>query len=65
MTSPNVSKKRFDCVEMMHQGAARVREQLAGKSLEERAAYWRAKTQALLERQAKLRGEEHQVRAQR
>jgi hypothetical protein len=65
MTSPNVSKKRFDCVEMMHQGAARVRQDLAGKSLEQQAAYWRERTQALLERQAKLRAEEHQLRAQR
>ncbi len=62
MTTPKHKPKPFDCVEMMHQGAARVREDLAGKSLEEQAAYWRAKTEALRARQAKLRGEEHQSR---
>jgi hypothetical protein len=62
MTTPKPKTKHFDCVEMMHQGAARVRKELAGKSLEEQAAYWRAKTRALLERQAKLRGEKLQPR---
>ncbi|HOZ48416.1 MAG TPA: hypothetical protein PLO37_06915 [Candidatus Hydrogenedentes bacterium] len=40
---------------MMHEGAARVREELAGKSPEEQADYWHKSTQALLERQAELR----------
>jgi hypothetical protein len=62
MTTPKPKTKDFDCVEMMHEGAARVREELAGKTLEEQAAYWRAKTSALLKRQAKLRGEELQPR---
>ncbi len=65
MTNPNDKEERFDCVEMMHQGAARIREELAGKSLEEEAAYWRAKTQALIERQAKLHGEGLPAGAQR
>lgn len=55
MTNQYAKKKRFDCVEMMHQGAARVREELAGKSLEEQMTYWRKGTQALLKRQAQLR----------
>ncbi len=55
MTSQHARKKRFDCVEMMHEGAARVREELAGKSPEEQADYWHKSTQALLERQAELR----------
>ena len=65
MTTLNARKKRFDCVEMMHQGAARLRKELAGKSLEEQAAYWREKTEALLERQARRRDEEHRVQTKR
>lgn len=34
MTTKTI-KKTFDCVEMMHQGAAMVRRELEGKSLEE------------------------------
>ena len=47
--------KDFDCVEMMHQGAALVRQELEGKSIEEQMAYWREGTQALLKRQDQLR----------
>lgn len=49
------TKKTFDCVEMMHRGAATVQKELEGKSLEEQIAYWREGTRALLERQAQLR----------
>ena len=35
------TKKKFDCVEMMHEGARKIQEQLKGKSVEERVAYWR------------------------
>jgi hypothetical protein len=62
MTSQRAKKKRFDCVEMMHQGAARVREELGGKSIEEQTAYWRKSTKALLDRQARLRNKMLQVR---
>lgn len=48
-------KKTFDCVEMMHRGAAVVQKELEGKSLEEQVTYWREGTQALLKRQAELR----------
>lgn len=61
MTTQHGKKKHFDCVEMMHQGAARVQAEIAGKSLEEQAAYFRASTQTLLERQARLRGQGLQV----
>lgn len=49
------AKKRFDCVEMMHQGAALVQKDLEGKSIEEQVAYWSKGTEALLKRQAQLR----------
>ena len=55
MTTRSVKKKNFDCVEMMHQGAALVLKELEGKSLEEQVAYWGKGTEALLKRQAQLR----------
>ena len=39
--------KRFDCVEMMHRGAALVRKRLKGMTLEEEAAFWRRQTEEL------------------
>ena len=55
-------KRAFDCVEMMHEGAALVQKELEGKSVEEQVEYWRKGTQALLKRQAQLR--KGQVQAQ-
>lgn len=40
-------KKTFDCVEMMHRGAERVRSQVEGLTMEEELAYWRQQTEAL------------------
>ena len=40
-------KKTFDCVEMMHKGAERVRREVAGMTLDEELAYWRKQTEAL------------------
>ena len=34
------TNKRFDCVEMMHEGASRIHDELKGKSREEQLAYW-------------------------
>lgn len=34
-------EKRFDCVEMKHNAAERIRKELEGMSKEERLAYWR------------------------
>jgi hypothetical protein len=55
MTSEPLKKRDFDCVEMMHEGAAAVRAELAGMSVEEQIAYWQAATEDLLARQAALR----------
>ena len=41
--------KSFDCVEMMHKGADRVRQEVEGMTLEEELAYWRQQTDALRE----------------
>ena len=46
-------KKRFDCVDMKHNAAERIRKVLEGKSTEERLAYWREEA----ERQRKLQQE--------
>lgn len=58
----NDKKKRFDCVEMMHKGAAFVRKELEGKTVEEQIAYWDTHTKALLARQAELRKAQSQAR---
>ena len=39
--------RKFDCVEMMHSGAERVRRHVEGMTLEQEAAYWRQKTREL------------------
>ena len=57
MTTKSVEKPAFDCVEMMHQGAALVRKELEGKTLDEQMAYWREGTEALRKRQGRLRKE--------
>ena len=41
------TKKKFDCVEMMHKGAERVRRQVEGMSPEQEVEYWRQKTEEL------------------
>ncbi len=45
------TKREFDCVEMMHEGAAQVQRELEGKSREEQAAYWRESNESLRRRQ--------------
>lgn len=65
MKSRGVRTKRFDCVEMMHEGAARVREETAGMTIEEQATYWEARTKALLARQATLRAKKNLAGGQR
>ncbi len=41
----NKEKKSFDCVEMKHKAAERIRKELEGKSKEERLAYWREESE--------------------
>jgi len=56
-----MNRRGFDCVNMMHQGSAQVQSELKGKFLEEQMEYWRNSTAALLQRQARLRGNKHQA----
>ncbi len=50
-----MKKKTFDCVEMMHQGAARVQAETAGMTEEEELKFWAQRTKALLARQRAAR----------
>ena len=52
-----ITKKTFDCVEMMHEGQAEVRRKLAGMTPEEQREYWRKRTEELrtLQQQAQER----------
>ena len=43
--------KTFDCVEMMHRGAERVKRETAGMTVEKQVEYWRQQTEELRERQ--------------
>ena len=43
-------KKQFDCVEMMHRAASRVRCELKGRSASERLSYWRKGKRAMAKR---------------
>jgi hypothetical protein len=49
-----IKNKKFDCVEMMHRGAERIREITKDMTEEEELAYWRARTQELIERKKQL-----------
>ena len=49
----NKEKKPFDCVQMKHKAAERIRKELEGKTKEERLAYWREEA----ERQRKMQEE--------
>jgi len=43
-------KKKFDCVEMKHRGADKVRRMVEGMTLEEQAAFWKERTEAMRRR---------------
>ena len=47
--------KTFDCVEMKHRGAEKVREQINGMTLEQELAFWRERSRILRQRQESVR----------
>lgn len=49
--------KIFDCVEMKHKGAQKIRETLSNMTKEETLIYLQKKTDALKQHQAKLKEE--------
>lgn len=54
-TMMKTAKRPFDCVAMMHRGAALVRQEIGACSLEEKMEYWRKGTEALRQQQELLR----------
>lgn len=48
------TKKNFDCVEMKHRGAERIREQTAGMTKAQLLEFWQKRSQVLRERQQRL-----------
>ncbi len=51
----NKEKKEFDCVEMMHQGAEKVLEEIKDMTLEQEVEYWKRRTEELRAHQKQLR----------
>lgn len=47
--------KTFDCVEMKRRAAARLHEQLAGLTIEQKIEFWRQRSETLAAEQARLR----------
>ena len=47
--------KKFDCVQMKRQGAAKVREQTATLTNEQELRFWQERSQYLRQRQAALK----------
>ena len=49
--------KTFDCVEMKHRGAEKVREQTKDMTLEQELAFWQERSRILKQRQKATKGE--------
>ena len=52
-------KKTFDCVEMKHRGAEKVREQTTGMTLEQELEFWQERSRILKQRQKIAKRESH------
>jgi hypothetical protein len=52
-----MKNKSFDCVEMKRRGAERLRERLAGMTLEEEIEYWRQRSEEFQRDQERLRAQ--------
>jgi hypothetical protein len=51
--------KTFDCVEMMHRGAAKIRKQTGGMTKEEELAFWREHSRNFRQRQKTAQRQTH------
>lgn len=49
--------KTFDCVEMKHRGAEKVREQTRDMTLKQELAFWQERSRLLKQRQKVAKGE--------
>lgn len=52
------TKKSFDCVEMMHEGALRIYEETKDMTEQEELAYWARKNEEMRQRHPRLREKE-------
>jgi len=43
-------KKKFDCVEMKHRGADKIRRIVEGMTLEQQVAFWKERTEKMRKR---------------
>ena len=53
------TKKSFDCVEMMHDAALRIHEELTGKTREEQLAYWRTRNEEARRKYPNMKEADH------
>ncbi|HEY2986572.1 MAG TPA: hypothetical protein VGL11_02530 [Candidatus Binatia bacterium] len=51
--------KKFDCVAMMHKGAAEVRKKIRGMKKRDEIAFWQESSQRLKQRQRKANRKEN------
>jgi hypothetical protein len=51
-----MKKKKFDCVEMMHEGATAVKKKISGFTREQELGFWRTRTQTLREERKRTSG---------
>jgi hypothetical protein len=51
--------KMFDCIEMKHRGAEKVREQTKDMTLEQELAFWQERSRILKQRQKVAKGKSH------
>ena len=58
-----MKKKKFDCVEMQHRGGLKVHERLKNMSPKQQAEFWKRRSEALAERQRRMREERPHARA--
>ncbi len=52
-------KKRFDCVEMMHEGALRIYEETKDMTKEEELAYWHERAEAARRKYPNMKEADH------
>ena len=53
------TEKTFDCVEMMHQGALRIYEEMKNMTREQRLAYWKQKDEEARKKYPQMREAGH------
>lgn len=53
------TKKSFDCVEMMHEGALRIYEETKDMTKEQELAYWQRKNEEARKKHPRLRALDH------